>query len=262
MVDFSSPENMRRTIARTRAMSMKAPALSKWPFPLLLLAASAPRTRAMEGAFVPYEPSWDGIVAVRVDGQVRCGAALITPRLALSVASCFVKLPLNLTQQYACMRGDCEGTIVDPKTVRLIGGPDARIGVVVARVTRIAVRFTAPWAVPACTKALCGEGWDIAMLELDPTCDHGPMACLPPLRVATVRAVVGLSPTAVGFGSNPSFHRRNEFELYLPTNGSGVRRSAPARIRQVATRQRLTAEVVGSTNARGPFCRGDVGAAL
>jgi CheY-like chemotaxis protein len=55
-------------------------------------------------------------------------------------------LALTLDEQRACVRGECNGTLVDASSVRLIGGADARAGLVVARVTRIAVRLTAWWA--------------------------------------------------------------------------------------------------------------------
>jgi hypothetical protein len=216
----------------------------------------------MRGNFVAHAPSWDGVVVASVNGEARCGAVVITPRLALSIASCFLTLPLTDVQQTTCLQGSCEGAVVPVESVRLVGGPDARVGVVVARVTRIAVRFTAPWAIPICTKALCGEGWDVAMLELNPSCDHGPMACLAPVGVATVPATIGLAATAVGYGANPEYDRRAEYDLALASNGSGVRRSVPTRVRQVASRQLLSVEVAGSASGEGAFCYGDRGAAL
>lgn len=216
----------------------------------------------MIGPFLPYAPHWDGIVVASVDGSLACGAVLISARLALSVASCFVELPLSEQSQASCLRGPCEGAVISPSRVRLIGGPDARVGAVVARVRRIAVRFTAPWAIPLCTMALCGEGWDIALLELDPSCDHGPMPCITPLRVASVPAAIGLTPTAVGFGANPGYDQRSEYALQLSPNGTGVRRYVATNIWQVDSRQRLAAEVSGLSTSAGPFCAGDGGAAL
>lgn len=217
----------------------------------------------MIGPFVPHDPAWDGIVAVTVDGFLKCGAVLISPRLALSVASCFLSLPLSSAAQEACLRGPCTGAVLDSARVRLVGGPDARLGVVVARVTHIAVRFTAHWAIPQCTTAVCGEGWDVALLQLDPSCDHGPLPCISPLRVATIPSSIGLVPTAVGFGANPSFDRRAEWSLNLAANGTGVRRSVQASVWQVASKQRLATDVgIASGERRGPFCAGDHGAAL
>jgi hypothetical protein len=150
------------------------------------------------GPFTPVAPHLDGVVGVTVGGQLSCAAVLLTARLALSIASCVIVAgELTDEQQSACLRGPCDGVVVPAGNVRLVSGPDARLGEVVARVTRIAVRFTAHFALPQCTRALCGEGWDMALLELDPSCDHGPMPCLPPLHVATEAAAIGLAPTAV-----------------------------------------------------------------
>lgn len=220
----------------------------------------------MRGPFVPYAPEWDGVVAVTVDSKPKCTAVFIATHLALSIASCFLQpLPLSEASQASCMLGPCEGAMVVPERVRLISGPDARIGAVAARVKRIAVRFTVPWAIPACTPSLCGEGWDIALLELDPSCDHGPLPCLPPLSVATAPAMIGLAPAAIAYGANPDFDRRSEWDLSLPSNGTGVRRSVDVRIRHVASMQRLTVELGGtgdSSEGAKPFCVGDEGAVL
>ena len=221
---------------------------------------------AVVGPFLPHAPHFDGVVAVSIDGgPPRCGAVVVAPHLALSIASCLLSattFPLSETEQLSCLRGSCEGAVIAPERLRLIGGPDARIGAVVARVKRIAVRFTAYWAIPLCTTALCGEGWDVALLELDPSCNHGPLACVPPARVATTPATIGIAPTAVGFGAFPSYNRRDEFDLSLPVNGSGVRRAVVVRFRDVASKQRATAEVRGSSDGAPPFCAGDDGAAL
>ncbi|KOO23674.1 methyltransferase fkbm family [Chrysochromulina tobinii] len=173
-------------------------------------------------------------------------------------------LALTLDEQRACVRGECNGTLVDASSVRLIGGADARAGLVVARVTRIAVRLTAWWAVPAvCTRALCGEGWDVALLELDPSCAHGELPCVPPVHLASVPATIGLAPLAVGFGAHPGSDQRAEFQLSLSGSGGGVRRSSAARVWQVASRQLLQAELSARPGERaGPFCDGDLGAAL
>ena len=200
------------------------------------------------GPFTRDAPHLDAVVDVTIHGESRCGAVLLTARLALSIASCFLTgSGTNLTevQQQSCLRGPCDGAVVLPSAVRLVGGPDVRVGAVVARVTRIAVRFTAGWALPQCTRALCGEGWDVALLEIDPSCDHGPMPCLTPLRVATMPATIGIAPLAVGFGGNPYNDRRSEFALQLAANGSGVRRVAPSRVWQVASRQRMAVEAMG-----------------
>ena len=132
------------------------------------------------GPFLAHDPSLshlDAVVAVQIDGRRRCGAVYISARLALSIASCFMRsLALTLDEQRACVRGECDGTLLDASSVRLIGGADARAGLVVARVT-------AWWAVPAvCTQSLCGEGWDVALLELDPSCAQGELPCVPPVR--------------------------------------------------------------------------------
>ena len=220
------------------------------------------------GPFLAHDPSLnhlDAVVAVQIDGRRRCGAVYISARLALSIASCFMRsLALTLDEQRACVRGECDGTLVDVSSVRLIGGADARAGLVVARVTRIAVRLTAWWAVPAvCTQSLCGEGWDVALLELDPSCAHGELPCVPPVRLASVPATIGLAPLAVGFGAHPGFDRRAEFHLSLSGSGGGVRRSSAARVRQVASHQLLQAELSARPGERaGPFCDGDLGAAL
>jgi len=231
----------------------------------------------MRAPYTTNQPHLNGVVAVSIDGQIKCAAVLITARLALSVASCFLlpgTLPLSEAQQIACLQGTCEpNTVVSPSSVRLLGGNDARVREVAARVHRIAIRFTQPWAIPICTRALCGEGWDVALLEIDPSCAHGPLACLPPIPLSSVPAAIGLTPTAVGFGSNPSFDQRAEWDLRLATNGSGVRRVAPARVWRVASRQRMSAEATGDVGPAaaaaaaaglrlGPFCVGDMGAAL
>ena len=168
----------------------------------------------MKGKYLAQAPQLDGVASVTIRRERRCTAVVVTARLAISIASCFLSLPLNDSAQEACLRGGCVGSIVAPETVRLVGASDARVGFVVARVKRISVRFTAPWAIPACTRALCGEGWDIALLDLDPTCDHGPLPCMPPLRVATRPATIGLLPLAVGFGGNPSYDRVRRWESH------------------------------------------------
>ena len=221
------------------------------------------------GPYLLDAPHFDGVLGVTINGQHRCHAVFVTTRLALSIASCFlVPTPFNDTQQHECLRAGCESSIVPVTSVRLVAAPDARLKSVDARVTRISVRFTAAWAIPICTRELCGEGWDIALLELNPSCDHGPLACLPPMSVATVRASIGMTPTAVGYGANPEYNKRGEYDLVLHANGSGVRRAAPARIWKVESKQRLAAERIstaseGPLDARiGPFCVGDYGAAL
>ena len=116
----------------------------------------------MRAPYTTNQPHLNGVVAVSIDGQIKCAAVLITARLALSVASCFLlpgTLPLSEAQQIACLQGTCEpNTVVSPSSVRLLGGNDARVREVAARVHRIAIRFTQPWAIPICTRALCGEG--------------------------------------------------------------------------------------------------------
>ena len=106
----------------------------------------------VQGPFLSDAPHVDAVVRVRIDGQQRCGAVFIGAHLALSLGSCFLRsLPLSLADQAACVRGDCDHNLVDPSTVRLIGGSDARSGPVVARIKRITVRVTAWWAAPDVT---------------------------------------------------------------------------------------------------------------
>ena len=95
------------------------------------------------GPFLADAPHLDGILAVSVDGVRRCGAVLISTHLALSIASCFVSsLPLTYKQQLDCVRGECSGVTVPASSVRLLSGPDARVRMVVGRVTRLSVRLT------------------------------------------------------------------------------------------------------------------------
>ena len=85
--------------------------------PPSLCASLSPLTRARErerglqratdkmiGPFAPDATHLDGAVGVSVGGQLRCGAVVVTARLALSIASCFlVATPLNEEQQVACL---------------------------------------------------------------------------------------------------------------------------------------------------------------
>ena len=169
------------------------------------------------GPFLADAPHLDGILAVSVDGVRRCGAVLISTHLALSIASCFVSsLPLTYKQQLDCVRGECSGVTVPASSVRLLSGPDARVRMVVGRVTRLSVRLTAWWAAPdVCTRSLCGEGWDVALLSVDPSCDHGGLPCLPPLPMTTMPSAIGQQFRAVGFGGNPAFDQRAEWNLQL-----------------------------------------------
>ena len=224
------------------------------------------------GPYVQVAPHLDGIVHIAINGTQRCGATMISPSLALSIASCFLReLPLPVEQQMACLRGNCEGAFVPSSTIRLIGGPDARIGMVVARVTRLAARFTAWWAMSdVCTRAVCGEGWDIALLELNPSCDHGELACTLPLQLASAPLSTGTTLLAVGYGDYPEYDQRSEWDLQLSSSGGSVRRAIETRVWQVASRQLLHTDLParavmtssGTVGRVGAFCNADLGAAL
>ena len=119
---------------------------------------------------------YDSVLQVTVDGEPRCAATIVASRnssstsLAISAASCFLKTAvLSREQQADCLRGTCSSDIIVPaSSIHLVGGPDSREAPIVARVKRLAVRFTAWWAMAdVCSSALCGEGWDVALLELE-----------------------------------------------------------------------------------------------
>ena len=180
---------------------------------------------------------YDSVLRVTVDGVPRCAATVVTPvrdnstSLALSTASCFLQTAtLSREQQADCIRGACgDDVIVPASSVRLVSGPDARTAPVVARVKRLAVRFTAWWAMPdVCSTPLCGEGWDVALLELEQGCELGPMPCVPPVGLPSVGATFGLTTLAIGYGEAPGFDRRAEWDLGLD-DGSGVRRHVAVR---------------------------------
>ena len=155
---------------------------------------------------------YDSVLQVTVDGEPRCAATVVTSpttnssSLAISAASCFLKTAaLSREQQADCLRGACGSDVVVPaSSIRLVGGPDPREAPVVARVRRLAIRFTAWWAMAdVCSSALCGEGWDIALLELEQSCESGPMPCVPAVSLPTATSSFGLDTLAIGFGQAP-----------------------------------------------------------
>lgn len=151
---------------------------------------------------------YDSVLQVTVDGEPRCAATIIASNssstsLAISAASCFLKTAaLSREQQADCLRGACGSDIIVPaSSINLVGGPDSREAPIVARVKRLAVRFTAWWAMAdVCSSALCGEGWDVALLELEQGCESGAMPCIPAVGLPTAAPSFGLFTLAVGFG--------------------------------------------------------------
>ena len=151
---------------------------------------------------------YDSVLQVTVDGEPRCAATIIASNssstsLAISAASCFLKTAaLSREQQADCLRGACGSDIIVPaSSIHLVGGPDSRMAPIVARVKRLAVRFTAWWAMAdVCSSALCGEGWDVALLELEQGCESGTMPCIPAVGLPTAAPSFGLFTLAVGFG--------------------------------------------------------------
>ena len=152
---------------------------------------------------------YDSVLQVTVDGEPRCAATVIaspnssSTSLAISAASCFLKTAaLSREQQADCLRGACGSDIIVPaSSIHLVGGPDSRMAPIVARVKRLAVRFTAWWAMAdVCSSALCGEGWDVALLELEQGCESGAMPCVPAVGLPTAAPSFGLFTLAVGFG--------------------------------------------------------------
>ena len=152
--------------------------------------------------------AYESVLTVSVDGQPRCTATLIASKLALTAASCFLlSAPSGLTQiqQDACARGECGDVMVPASSIVLIAGADPRGldgdpagGPITSRVKRYETKFLSLEALPlACTRTLCGEGWDLAVLELDPICDHGPSACLQPLGFPTAPPTIGKVVRAV-----------------------------------------------------------------
>ena len=208
------------------------------------------------------------VLSVKVNGElVGCSATMLSDRIALSVARCFLAAPtLTPTERAGCLRGECGDVWVPSSAIRLVGSPDARTGPVAARVERMAFRLTARDLVgDACDRAVCGEGWDIALLLLQPSCMLTPtVACTRPLvRFATAPPHAGLATRAVGFGSWPGYHRRDEWHLGLGDDGGSVRRAAPARVTAVVSSQLLHVATDASDSAPGGvLCDGDVGAAL
>ena len=193
---------------------------------------------------------YDSVLQVTVDGEPRCAATLIASNasgtsLAISAASCFLKTAaLSREQQADCLRGACSSDIIVPaSSIRLVAGPDSRESPIVARVKRLAVRFTAWWAMAdVCSSALCGEGWDVALLELEQACESGAMPCMPAVGLPTAAPSFGLFTLAVGFGQAPEFDRRDFWELALGDDGSGVRRYTQARVTAVLSQQLLELE--------------------
>ena len=151
---------------------------------------------------------YDSVLQVTVDGEPRCAATIIASNssstsLAISAASCFLKTAaLSREQQADCLRGTCSSDIIVPaSSIHLVGGPDSREAPIVARVKRLAIRFTAWWAMAdVCSSALCGEGWDVALLELEQGCESGAMPCVPAVGLPTAAPSFGLFTLAVGFG--------------------------------------------------------------
>jgi hypothetical protein len=151
--------------------------------------------------------------------------------------------------------------MVPAADVLLIAGSEPRGGPIAARIRRFATRYTSLEALPlACTRTLCGEGWDVALLELDPVCDHGTTPCLTPLGVATSPPTIGMPLSAVGFGQRPARDLRQEWALGLGADGGGVRRVGTARVTQIVSSQLLRANADGE--AATLLCVGDHGAAL
>ena len=193
---------------------------------------------------------YDSVLQVTVDGEPRCAATIVASRnssstsLAISAASCFLKTAvLSREQQADCLRGTCSSDIIVPaSSIHLVGGPDSREAPIVARVKRLAVRFTAWWAMAdVCSSALCGEGWDVALLELEQGCESGAMPCVPAVGLPTAAPSFGLFTLAVGYGEAPEFDRRAEWDLALD-DGSGVRRYTQARVTAVLSQQLLEIE--------------------
>ena len=94
---------------------------------------------------------YDSVLQVTVDGEPRCAATIVnssSASLAISAASCFLKTAvLSREQQADCLRGTCSSDIIVPaSSIHLVGGPDSREAPIVARVKRLAIRFTAWWA--------------------------------------------------------------------------------------------------------------------
>lgn len=153
---------------------------------------------------------YDSVLQVTVDGEPRCAATIVaspnsssSTSLAISAASCFLKTAtLSREQQADCLRGDCGSDVIVPaSSILLIGGPDSREAPIVARVKRLAIRFTAWWAMAdVCSSALCGEGWDVALLELEQGCKSGAMPCVPAVGLPTAAPSFGLFTLVVGFG--------------------------------------------------------------
>ena len=165
-------------------------------------AAQGQQHHPMRAPYTTNQPHLNGVVAVSIDGQIKCAAVLITAHdSALSVASCFLlprTLPLSEAQQIACLQGACEpNTVVSPSSVRLLGGNDARVREVAARVHRIAIRFTLTWAIPICTMLSAVKDGTSRCSRLIRAAHAGPLACLPPIPLSSVPAAIGLTPTAV-----------------------------------------------------------------
>ena len=206
---------------------------------------------------------YPAVLGVSVDGLPRCAATLIDASLALVPASCLLAAPnatLSTTQQEACLRGECGDALAPPPSILLLGGFDRRSAPIVGRVKRVASRFAAWWAMgDACSPALCGEGWDLALLEVDQSCVHGAVPCVPPAAIALHAPAIGDEVHVVGFGHAPNFDDRAEWHLRLAPDGGGVRRAAPARVANVLSGQ--VVELAPAPGRETLLCAGDLGAA-
>lgn len=225
--------------------------------------------------------AWSGVLSVSVDRRyIGCAATVVAARLAVSSASCFrTAAALSEEQQRACLRGECpEAAFAPAASIRLLGGRDPRVGMggyVAARVQRVRFVLTSRDHIGLkCDRAFCGEGWDVALLQLLPSCDiSSALACPAPVGIARSASAAGLRVTSVGFGDWPGFDRRLEWDLQLAEGGGGVRRHAESAVVSVQSEQLLhlvsardpdaaAGAAGGAAGGAGALCTGDAGAAL
>ena len=220
------------------------------------------KTMVAHGALDTAEV-YPAVLGVSVDGLPRCAATLIDASLALVPASCLLSRPSAALNNTAGgvparrVRRRARAAAVDSAARRL----RPAVAPIVGRVKRVASRFAAWWAMgDACSPALCGEGWDLALLEVDQSCVHGAVPCVPPAAIALHAPAIGDEVHVVGFGHAPNFDDRAEWHLRLAPDGGGVRRAAAGARCQRAQRPGRRARA-GAGARETLLCAGDLGAA-
>ena len=122
----------------------------------------------------------------------RCTGVFIAPEAVLTSCACVLSAePEGTPLHAACANGAAECPTLPPSALELLAPGALPAREVVADVQAIEFRYSDPAAMPhVCSGgAVCGEGWDIAVLRVRQRCPQ--QRCVRPLRVS-------LAPPAAG----------------------------------------------------------------